>query len=251
MQKEGLSELQALEQSDLLIHKIKVNIRNYIIECQKRKISPKYIYNEYDDDYLVRIDLLYDGQEAEEKRRVILWKDKIFELIKKLDWEEFEKVCKIVLDINDISDSKVTRRSKEGGVDVYGWLKFNINSKRILSDTSIRIVGQGKHKTNASQVSNADVSEFVTDIDKLRKKQGSSLFVLPDEFVNSPTPIIPVIITNGYFSPETEKTAINYGIITWNGVQISEDIATHFDLSFCIKNNEIDEDLFKQYLNNM
>ncbi len=33
----------------------------------------------------------------------------------------------------------------------------------------MRVVGQGKHRSNGGVVDNADVSEFVTDIGKLKR----------------------------------------------------------------------------------
>lgn len=251
LQNEGLSELEALEESDKLVKRIKRIIDKKIRDCKNQGIIPKYTFDKSNDDILVRIDLSVEPQKEKGIRRTIEWKEQISEIIKRINWQEFEKVCKLILEINNIRDCKVTRGSKDGGIDVYGWLKYNINSRRIFHDVNIRVIGQGKHRSNGSEASNADVSEFVTDIDKLRRKQGFSLFVLPQEFIDSPSSLIPIFITNGYYRGDTMITAKNHGIILWNGEQISEDIAKYFDLSIFITNGKIDEDKLKDYLNNL
>jgi len=251
LQNEGLTELEALEESDKLVKKIKRDIDKKIRNCKNQGITPKYKFDKSNNDILVRIDLLVKLSEEKGVRRTIEWKEQASEIIKKISWQEFEKICKLVLEINNIRDCKVTRGSKDGGIDVYGWLKCNNKSKRILHDVNIRIIGQGKHRSAGGEASNASVSEFVTDIDKLRRKQGFSLFVLPQEFIDSPSPLIPIFITNGYYHGDTKITAKNNGIILWNGEQISEDIAKYFDLSIFITNGKIDEDKLKGYLNNL
>ncbi len=251
LQNEGLSELEALEESDKLVKRIKRIIDKKIRDCKNQGIISKYTFDKSNDDILVRIDLSVEPRKEKGIRRIIEWREPISEIIKRINWQQFEKVCKLILEINTIRDCKVTRGSKDGGVDVYGWLKYNINSRRIFHDVNIRVVGQGKHRSNGGEASNADVSEFVTDIDKLRKKQGFSLFVLPQEFIDSPSPLIPIFITNGYYRGDTKITAKNHGIILWNGEQISEDIAKYFDLSIFTTNGKIDEDKLKDYLNSL
>lgn len=252
LQNRGLSELEALEESENLLKRIKRAVDKKIRDCKNQGIIPKYIFDKSNDDFLVRIDLSVEAHKEEDARKVVLWKEQITEIIKRISWQEFEKLCKLILEINYISNCKVTRGSRDGGVDVYGWLKYNTNLRRIFCDVNIRIIGQGKHRSNGDEASNADVSKFVTDIEKLRKKQGFSLFVLPKEFIDSPSPLIPIFITNGYYRKDARITAKNYGIILWNGEQISEDIAKYFDLSLILSNNgKIDRDKVRNYLNSI
>lgn len=248
LQEDGMSDLEALEKSDELIKRIKRTINKKIKECKHQGITPQYLFDESNDDVLIRTDLVVSIHEEKDVHRILEWKDPISEFLKTISWQEFEKICGLILEINDIQDCNVTRGSKDGGVDVYGWLKYH-NTKRIFHDINIRVVGQGKHRSNGGEVTNADISEFVTDIDKLRKKQGFSLFVLTDEFVESPFPLIPILITNGYYRGDTINTAANYGIIIWNGEQISEDIARYFDLTDFVSNRKIDKEKFRNYLN--
>lgn len=252
LQNKGLSELEALEESENLLKRIKRAVYKKIRDCKNQAIIPKYVFDKSNDDFLIRIDLSVEPHKEDDARRVILWKDQISEIIKNISWQEFEKVCKLILEINNVSDCKVTRGTKEGGIDVYGWLKHNdINSKRIFHDVNFRIISQAKHRGNGGEVSNNYVSEFVTDIEKLRRKEGLSLFVLPQKFINSPLPLIPIFITNGYYGIDARITAKNHGIILWNGEQISEDIAKYFDLSVFITDDKIDRDKVRNYLNSI
>ncbi len=251
LQNEGLSELEALEESDKLVNRIKRTIYKRIRNCRNQGITPRYTFDRSNDDFLVRTDLSVEPQKEKDTRRIIQRKGQISEIIKRISWREFEKVCKLILEINNIRDCKVTRGSKDGGIDVYGWLKHDINSRRIFRDANFRVIGQGKHRSNGGEVSNADVSKFATDIEKLRRKQGHSLFVLSQKFVDCLSPLIPIFITNGYYRSGAKTTARNHGIILWNGEQISEDIAKYFDLSNFTTNGKIDEDKLRDYLDNL
>jgi hypothetical protein len=252
LQKEGLSELEALEQSDSLTKRAKRLIANKLKDNEIQGTTPKYAVDKSNDDILVRIDLSVEANKEKDARKILVWKEQIFETIKKISWQEFEKLCKLVLEANNVSDLKVTRGVKDGGVDVYGWLRFNTDSRRIFRDLNIRVIGQGKHRTSGGEVSNADVSEFVTDIDKLRRKQGTSLLVLPQEFIDSLLPLMPIFITNGYYGEDATITGNEHGVILWNGEQISEDIARHLDLSpFLITGDKIELDRLRAYLNSL
>lgn len=248
LQGEGLPCLEALEKSDHLIIRIKAAIDRKIRDCRNQGITPRYLFDDSNNDILIRTDLVVDTQEEKDIRRIIEWKEQISELLKSISWQEFEKLCGLILQINDILDCNVTRGSKDGGIDVYGWLRYP-NSKRIFHEINMRVIGQGKHRSNGGEVSNAEVSEFVTNVDKIRKKQGLSLFVLPSEFIDSPHPLVPIFITNGYYRREALKTAENYGVIIWNGEQISEDLAKYFNLTDFVSNERIDKEKFRNYLN--
>lgn len=244
----GLSDLEALEKSDALAKKVKRYIKKEIGDYNNQGVTPRYNFDETNDDILIRIDLFVEPTAEKSVRTVTKLKEQIYEIIKKISWQEFEKVCKLVIEINNCYDCRVTRNTKDGGIDVYGWLRQSNISKRIFRDVNFRIIGQGKHSEGNSKVNNNKVSEFVTDIEKLRKKQGFSLFTLPPEFIDSPAPLIPIFITNGSYGNETILTAENGGIILWNGIQISEDLARYFYSKEFFTNDKIDEGQFKAYL---
>jgi len=248
LQDEGLPYLEALEKSDHLVRRFKVVIDKKIRDCRNQGITPRYLFDDSNDDILIRTDLVVDIQEEKDIRRIIERKEQVSELLKSISWQEFEKLCGLIFQINDILDCNVTRGSKDGGIDVYGWLRYP-SSRRIFHEINMRVIGQGKHRSKGGEVSNAEVSKFVTDVDKLRKKQGFSLFVLPLEFIDSPHPLVPIFITNGYYRRDALKTAENYGVIIWNGEQISEDLAKYFNLTYFVSNGRIDKEKFRNYLN--
>ena len=248
LQDEGLPYLEALGKSDYLIGRIKVAINRKIGDCRNQGITPRYLFDDSNNDILIRTDLLVDTLEERNIRRIIEWKEQSSELLKSISWKEFEKLCGLILQINDILDCNVTRGSKDGGIDVYGWLRYP-SSRRIFHEINMRVIGQGKHRSNGGEVNNSEVSEFVTDVNKLRKKQGFSLFVLPSEFIDSPHPLVPIFISNGYYRKNALKTAENYGVIIWNGEQISEDLAKYFNWTDFVSNGRIDKEKFRNYLN--
>ncbi|MCD6099165.1 MAG: restriction endonuclease [Candidatus Marinimicrobia bacterium] len=247
LRREGLSELEAVEKSEEVIKRVKKAINKKLKYYKRLALTPKYVFDDLDDDYLIRTDLVVE-KNKEDIRKILEWKDQIFEILKKVTWDEFERVCKLVLQLNGVQPCNVTRGRKDGGVDVYGWLVCP-ESKRIFRGLKFRVICQGKHKKSGAKVGDADIGEFITDIDRLRKKQGFSLFVLPDEFLNSHSPLISVFITNGHYSSESINMAQEYGVILWNGDQISEDIARYLDLSAFIVDGKIDYKKFREYIN--
>ncbi len=74
---------------------------------------------------------------------------------------------------------------------------------------------------------------------------------MPPEFVDSPVPLIPIFITNGYYRGDAIHTAENYGLVLWNAEQISGDIAKYFGLSVFIKDSKIAEYKLREYLNSL
>jgi hypothetical protein len=248
LKKDGMSELEALVQSDQFIKKIKTAIDKKIKDCKNQGIVSKYSFDSSNSDILILTHLAVEVNQEKDIKNIIEWKDQINEFLRIISWQDFEKVCKLVLEINGVNDCHVTRDSKEGGIDAFGWLRFP-GSRRIFHEINMRVICQGKHRSKEGPVDNGETSEFVTDIDKLRKKLGFSLFVIPEDFMGSPTPLIPILITNSYFGGDAVSTAKEYGIILWNGEQISEDIVRYFDLSEFISNGKIDIEKFRTYLN--
>ena len=96
---------------------------------------------------------------------------------------------------------------------------------RFYNYFKFRVIGQVKHSENNNGVDHQKVASFGTEINKLRKANDNSYFVnLDSDFLSSSWPIIGVFITNSYYPTKSIDFANEYGIIYWDGEQISQDL---------------------------
>ena len=111
-------------------------------------------------------------------------------------------------------------------------------------------MGQVKHTKNKNGVSYQKISSFGTEIKKLRKYNNSDYFKNLDEgFISSPHPIMGVFIANSYYPKKAVDFANEYGIIFWDGDQISQDLASlKFIDNISDSSGKLSLDLFKKFL---
>lgn len=223
-----ISELEALDIIDLNIKKAKLLITKDIDFHASKYTYPKYKFAAYDNDILIATQ--FDS--VEEKESVyskINWWENLNKLIKLLDWRDFELLAKQILAENGLNNIEITKAQNDQGIDFYGFFQFDTSklSYRLYNDIRFRIVGQVKHSTGNHGVDHQKVASFGTEIKKLRSHNNSSYFVnLDDTFLSSPYPTLGIFITNSYYPNKAIDFANEYGIIYWDGIQISQDLAT-------------------------
>lgn len=223
------NELESTEIFDLNKKKIISKIKDYIDSCNSKYIIPNFFFDEFDEDVLISSKFLngkYGKQNLEYK---LEWRNKFYQLIKQLDWREFEILGKLILKENHIDNVKITKSQKDQGIDFYGYFKFKEQNilPRFYNYFNFRIIGQIKHSENNNGVDHQKVASFGTEINKLRKTKDNTYFVnLEQEFIKSELPIVGIFITNSYYPTKAKDFANEYGIIYWDGEQISQDLAT-------------------------
>lgn len=82
----------------------------------KGKVHSNVLFSE---DMLIRYDILHEENGLSCARK---YRKEILITVCKMNWRDFQFLCKHLLSINKITISNVTCGSKEGGVDFYGLL---------------------------------------------------------------------------------------------------------------------------------
>lgn len=223
--------ISLLAAQDIIIENIdsfKTAIRQIIDKHENELTISKYTFSSYNSDLLIRTSLLAEQDQQLLIENKILWRDKMSELIQNISWREFELLSKIILKYNGLNDITITRAVDDQGLDFYGYFKpdYSNMSTRFLTNINLRIVGQVKHSAKKIKVNHSKISSFGTEINRLRKKSPPNYFKeLPDAFFHSELPLVGIFISNSLYLPKAESFSKDYGIIIWNGSQISEDLS--------------------------
>ena len=224
-----ISELKATEMYDEVSKKVIYHLNQYIQNCTSKYILPAFYFDEFDNDTLLSSKFSSSIEEIGPISLKLDWRNKFYGLIKRIEWREFELLGNLILKENHISDITITKAQKDQGIDFFGYFKLPNNSSlpRFYNYFEFRVIGQVKHSENEKGVDHQKVASFGTEINKLRKAQDNSYFKnLTEDFIKSDLPIIGIFITNGYYPIKAKDFANEYGIIYWDGEQISQDIST-------------------------
>jgi hypothetical protein len=232
--RDSISELQALEFYEENSERVLKIIQSEIDFHKAKYTFSKFQFASYDKDILIQTSFITDQRPKEEVLIKIEWWQKIDQLIRKLNWRDFELLATEILRVNGLTEIRITQSKNDQGIDFYGY--YNFNSKRHLNrlenDIRFRVVGQVKHSANRNGVSHQKIASFGTELTKLRKLNSNNYFVNLDEaFLLCPYPIIGIFIANSYYPNKAEDFGKEYGMILWEGVQISQDLATSLFIS--------------------
>lgn len=207
-----------------ILDEVKPRIDDYI----KKKISnykTRHLPSKYKFDDFLPNTLIVSLETKEEPHLSFLRKvsPEIRSSIEKMGWRKLECIGKHLLEISGASEAGVTRATKEGGVDFYGLLEYS-TERVLLKGLKFRVVGQAKHSAYGAKVGENEVRNFVKHYEEFQAKSGMAMQVLPEWFINMEIPTLGVMITNAEFKRNVREYAKEYGVITRDGDQITEDI---------------------------
>lgn len=245
------NELQAIEEYDLYLKRIYKKLDDYISKCERDFIIPEFYIDEYDSDCLIKSKFSFNKDEHNIISLKIQFREQVLQLLRQIDWRDFEKVANLILKENHISGVKITQSKNDQGIDFYGFYKFESDKllPRFYKYLNFRIIGQVKHSEKNKGVDHQKVASFGTEINKLRRANDTSYFQSLDRnFINSDLPIIGIFITNSYYPQKTIDFAKEYGIIYWNGKQVAEDLCSNEFISSIFNNTtkQLDAILLKE-----
>ena len=206
------SSLEIYDILDSVVNEVKIQLRKRITASLEKGVTPRYKFSDA-FPYLLRAtkDLQYLRM--------------IKSAIRNMSWERFERLCQHLLEINGIEEARVTRGSKEGGIDFYGLLRMDkYLSGVLLKGVEMRIIGQARHCSTRTKVGERELKVFAQECDDFKNDTGRAVQVLPEWFVHSQSPIIAMFITNTDFTKGACDLAERKGIIVRNGDQIAEDL---------------------------
>lgn len=177
--------------------------------------------------------------------------------IRALTFDEFEVFGARVLAQLGATDTIVTRRSGDQGIDFYGQISVGaLQNKpngffKLAHETKLYIAGQAKHypKTN---IPPATVRELIGAISLARTKTYSdqTIDLFEGRTLKPFSPLLPVLFTTGNFTSGAIDLANEAGIVVKSGRQLAAFLA---DVGVGMKNIEggpnFDEALFRAWLN--
>lgn len=255
-EKLDITEIEAIDSFEINQKKIINQINRYIQLCNSKYIHSNFLFEGFDNDTLINTKFT----EIDEKRELIKlkldWRNDLRKLIQKIDWREFEILSKAILQENHIEKIVVTKSSKDQGIDFFGYFLIPDldHLPRIYQFFKFRIIGQVKHSENNNGVDHSKVASFGTEINKLRKANDDSYFKnLDSDFLNSELPIIGLFITNSYYPNKAIEFAKEYGIVYWDGEQISQDLVTKNIIELIIdkESETLSLENFKGFIQNL
>lgn len=213
--KKQLPHASSLEIYDILgsvVNKVKFLLRKKFTASLEKGVTPRY---EFSDAFPSLLRATKDTQSL----------GKIKSAIKNMSWESFQRLCQHLLEINGIEEAEVTRGTKEGGIDFYGLLRMDkYLSGVLLKGVEMRIIGQARHHSTRTKVGERELKVFAQECDDFKNGTGRAVQVLPEWFVHSKSPVVPMFITNTGFTKGAYDLGERKGIMRRNGDQIAEDL---------------------------
>jgi hypothetical protein len=172
------------------------------------RITPRYEFSEVSN-------VLYRARDIRA--------NEIKSAIKNIKWRDFEYLCKHLLEVNGI-EAEVTKGSKEGGIDLYGLLRMNRFTQRVLlKDLEIRVIVQAKSRS-ADRIGEPELKLFAKQYHDFKIGRGRGQKAVPEWFNNLKSPTVAVFLTNAECTGDAYNAAKEEGIILRDGDQIVEDL---------------------------
>jgi|GEM_PF-1736792 len=206
----SLEDSSVVDNFDKLKRAVSQKLTRKIEEASTKGLKPRYIFADFDHDYLTPL-----SDKAEDKVR-----DEVIEAIKALSWRAFEHFSAHVLRINGVKSS-TARGTKEEGIDIFGLLNIrDISRSTLWHDATLRVAGQAKK----GKITEPIVRLFCTDLNSLREKKGRAYEQSPNWFKASIAPIIGVMFTSSNVAHTAITWANGKGILTRDTRQMVEDL---------------------------
>lgn len=161
--------------------------------------------------------------------------------IRELNPEDFEQLCKRILDLLHATETKRTPYSNDGGVDFLGWLHIPQTLVSIeeypmfQQDFRMLVLGQAKRYKPDNPIGVKYVREMVGTVASFHHDQMAPWESrLPLKGITVVSPILPIIITTGKISRDARKLAKQCGVLTKDGADLAlflclEDIGVEYN----------------------
>jgi len=237
------SELELTDEIPNLLKKTKYYLNIWIETSKKQGITPNYEFNDFPPNLLVRYSIKYGEDlwisELRKQKAVLI------RSINRISWQEFEIICKYILEQKGISQIKLTAKNQEG-IDFCGL--FNISGYPscgfIPPNFKIRVIGQVKHLSE--KIRPEKIRAFHTYYESVQRGDLAVIRKLPTWFTLTKSPILCIFITTSSFTRRATEYAEQEWIILKTGEQIAEDLITSPDAKKWFLKNKRGQFIFKQ-----
>ena len=169
----------------------------------------------------------------------------------KLSPQDFEQLCKRVLDELGVEKARVTPYSKDEGIDFYGVLRLekhifpHDSYPSVQKQLRVWMVGQAKHCLH-SKVSTPNIRELVGSVELAKGHAFSSRSdKYPDLTVKPCAPVFCLFFTTGAISLDGWKLLAASGVVGMDGEMLAAFLA---DRRVANTTGGFDEDVFSAWL---
>lgn len=227
--------IEAADKADAWLRRFKSRVQHDIDTTRHEGGFLAYQFNASSDDYLQGScwcgphDTL-DVQEAKAQRALT---SQIYSSCSNLTPDEFETLSGRLLELLKVEKAFVSRRSADQGVDFFGRVPIGKMLKPDLLDMGaekhmfVWIVGQSKHYPK-TKVSTAEIRELVGSVELARAKVFAGVKDPLDELkVRLCDPIVYMFFTTGTFTRDSRDLLTRSGVLSFEGMQISQFLADH------------------------
>ncbi len=231
-------ELDSVEKSCEWEAPVKSRLLNYIKRSEEKGVQPQIAFNS-SSEYMIQGACFVEGSDskevAEQKKRRLLWRD-YYEALRELSPHQFELLCRNVLEILGVRNARVTKRTKDEGIDFYGKLSVAdlikpssaFRFKPFESFLEIWLVGQAKHY-GAVKVATPDLRELVGSVNLAVARAFADMN--PNKYadlqIRVADPVFMLFFTTGQISIDGWQLITKSGIVAMDGEMLAAFLADH------------------------
>jgi len=211
---------------------------SYIRTTEEKGAQPQIAFNS-SSSYMIQGACFIEGTDSDEvveqKKRRLRWKD-YYETLQELSPREFELLCREVLKLIGARNIKLTKETRDEGIDFYGRLSVAdlINQSSAFrfrpfeSFLEIWLVGQAKHYRTI-KVATPDLRELVGSVELASSRAFADLDPdkYPDLRIRVADPVFMLFFTTGRISIDGWQLITKSGIVAMDGEMLAAFLADH------------------------
>ncbi len=238
--KTRLSQVEKVYEVENLVETVDEKLQEYIEEAYNKGVIPRFTRSHTSTRY---IGCAVKNREEKESGSVLkdrlMCLDKIHSFIQKISWSQFEAFCNYIMNLYGAERFGVGPKSRDGGLDFYAtfkvtpitrssWWYVHQSYQRpkgwigLLDPFEIRVFGQAKHRSKS--VTQKDMNDFSKKVDDFVSNESIAIKNLPQSFIESKAPLIPLMMTNAVFDKGSIERADKDQIHLRNGNQLVYDL---------------------------
>ena len=231
-------EIDPLEKSGDREIAITSRLAKYIKDAEDKGAQPQIAFNS-SSNYMIQGACFIEKSDSkdivEQKKRRLQWKE-YYDTLQKLTPREFELLCTRVLTLIGARNVKLTKETRDEGIDFYGKLSIvdlvQPNSifrfKPFESFLEVWLVGQAKHYYS-TKVATPDLRELVGTVRLASARAFADLDPdkYPDLRIRVADPVFMLFFTTGRISIDGWELIKKSGIVAMDGEMLSTFLADH------------------------
>lgn len=235
---ERFTSLDPIEKASEWEAPIKSRLLNYIKAAEERGAQPQVAFNS-SSNYMIQGACFIEGTDSDEvveqKKRRLRWKD-YYETLQELSPREFELLCREVLKLIGARNVKLTKETRDEGIDFYGKLSVAdvikpssaFRFRPFESFLEIWLIGQAKHY-RAVKVATPDLRELIGSVNLASARTFADLDPdkYPDLRIRVADPVFMLFFTTGRISIDGWQLVKKSGIVAMDGEILAAFLADH------------------------